>query len=97
MKNYGYYTSYGYNSDKPISSWGYVGFNILWAIPVVGWLIWLWTALFSNNQNKKSYARSFVCGFILIVLVVAVVAIAFVALYALGLIDLSALTGGSAA
>ena len=81
MKKYGY----GY-SDKPISAWGYVGYNILWGIPVLGWLIWLCTALFSGNQNKKSYARSFFCAFLLILLVVLVAAIAIVVCYVMGLI-----------
>ena len=88
MKKYGY----GY-SDKPISAWGYVGYNILWAIPVLGWLIWLCTALFSGNQNKKSYARSYFCAFLLGLLVVIVAVVAVAACYAMGLITPEAIEG----
>ena len=88
MKKYGY----GY-SDKPISAWGYVGYSILWGIPVLGWLILLCTALFSGNQNKKSYARSFFCAFLLILLVVLVVAVVIVALVATGIITQDTING----
>lgn len=46
-----------------ISPWGYVGYSILWAIPVIGWLIWLINC-FSGNINKRNYARSIFCTFI---------------------------------
>ena len=78
MKNYGYIGTYSY-SEKPISAWGYVGYSILWAIPVLGWLIWLCTALFSRNQNKKNYARSYVCGVILVELIAVVSVVASLA------------------
>ena len=84
MKNYGYIGTYSY-SEKPISAWGYVGYSILWAIPVLGWLIWLCTALFSRNQNKKNYARSYVCGVILVVLIAVVAVVASLALDIVGI------------
>ncbi len=89
-KNYGYIGTYSY-SDKPISAWGYVGYKILWAIPVLGWLIWLCTALFSGNQNKKSFARSFFCEFLIVLLIVAIAAAAVFALNVFGIIDLQAI------
>ncbi len=87
MKNYGYIGTYSY-SDKPISAWGYVGYSILWAIPVLGQLLWLCAALFAKNQNKKNYARSYFCALILGILI-AVVAVAVVfGLSALGLFNI---------
>ena len=71
MKNYGYIGTYSY-SEKPISAWGHVGYSILWAIPVVGWIIWFCMALGSRNQNKKNYARSKFCGIVALVLFVVV-------------------------
>ncbi len=51
-------------SDSFISSWGYIGYAILWAIPVIGWIIWLFNC-FSKNINKRNYARSILCAFII--------------------------------
>lgn len=64
MKNYDY--GYGF---KPISAWGYVGYNILWAIPVVGFIIWLYHALGASNRNVKNYARSYACMLLLLLMV----------------------------
>ena len=93
MKNYGYIGTYSY-SDKPISAWGYLGFQLLWAIPVVGWLLWLCAALFAKNQNKKNFARSYFCAFVLLLIVaVVMVALVFVA-QTLGIVDINALLNG---
>ena len=90
MKNYGYIGTYSY-SDKPISSWGYVGYSVLWSIPVIGWLAWLFSALFAKNQNKKNYARSFFCWFLLALLVAAIGVGAAFGAHMLGIIDLNEL------
>ena len=72
MKNY---------DDSYISPWGYVGYSILWAIPVLGWLIWLFNC-FSRKTNKRNYARSLFCAFILSVIVSVVLgAVIFVLSY----------------
>lgn len=72
MKNY---------DDSYISPWGYVGYSILWAIPVLGWLIWLFNC-FSRKTNKRNYARSLFCGFIFGVIVSVVLgAVIFVLSY----------------
>lgn len=72
MKNY---------DDSYISPWGYVGYSILWAIPVLGWLIWLFNC-FSRKTNKRNYARSIFCTFILGVIVSVVLgAVIFVLSY----------------
>ena len=78
MKNYGYIGTYSY-SEKPITAWGHVGYSVLWAIPVVGWIIWLCVCLFSRNQNKKNYARSKFCGLVFLALIAIVAVVGFVA------------------
>ena len=80
MKDYDY-------GSKPIRAWGYVGFNFLYAIPVVGWLVWLFNALFAKNRNVKNHARSYFCAFIVGLVIALVCAAAVVACYMLGLID----------
>ncbi len=56
---------------KPfITSWGYVGYSVLWFIPVLGWLIWFFN-LFSKKSNKRNYARSKICTVVFLFLVAA--------------------------
>ena len=80
MKDYDY-------SAKPIRAWGYVGFSFLYAIPVIGWLVWLFNALFAGNRNVKNHARSYFCMFLVMLLVSIVAAGVGAALYALGVVD----------
>ncbi len=91
MKNYGYIGTYSY-SDRPISAWGYVGYSVLWAIPVIGWIFWLCAALWAINQNKKNYARSYVCG-VLMIIFLALVAVAAIFVADLAGIDLVEMLG----
>ena len=62
-----------YNSDY-LSPWGYIGFAILWSIPVIGWIIWL-VNCFSSGENLRNYARSIFCGFILSLIVAVVMGV----------------------
>lgn len=51
---------------QPISMWGYFGYQLLFAIPCIGFIILI---IFSfggtNNINLKNYARSYFCLFII--------------------------------
>ncbi len=61
---------------RPIKAWGYFGYNILFAIPIVGFIFLVIYALGgTSNINLRNYARSFFCVFILslIILLVAFV------------------------
>lgn len=50
---------------KPLSPWAYVGYNLLFMIPLVG-LIMLFVFAFSDkNINRRNYARSFFCAFLI--------------------------------
>ena len=63
---------------RPMSAWGYVWINILFAIPVVG-LICLIAFCFSSAKiARRNYARSF---FAAILLAIIVTVVAFVAMY----------------
>ena len=83
--------NYDYGS-KSITSWGYVRRAILYAIPVLGWLVWLCNALFAKNTNTKNFARSYFCWVVLMV-VIAVIAFAVVGLLSLAGIDVLAMIG----
>ena len=67
------------NKYKPLGAWRYFGYNILFSIPVIGFIFLIIFACSSNNINRRSYARSFFCV-LLIVLVVFGIALALLAL-----------------
>ena len=65
-------------SHKPISPWGYIGYEILYAIPVVGLVLAIIFSITSKNKNLKNFAKAQ-----LIMIVIGIVL--FFVLTALGL------------
>ena len=58
---------------KPITMWGYFGYELLFSIPIVG-LILLLVFSFGGTQNKnlKNFARSYFCFLIIVAVVVGI-------------------------
>ena len=47
---------------RPISMWGYFGWELLFAIPCVGWILLLIFALGgTSNKNLRNFAASYFC------------------------------------
>lgn len=63
---------------KPISMWGYFGYEILFSIPIVGFIVLIVLSINGKNQNVKNFARSYFC-FTIIVLILLVILIVSVA------------------
>ena len=59
----------------PISMWGYFGYQILFSIPIVGFICVLIFAFSAHNINLRNFARSYFC-FLIIVLVILGIVIA---------------------
>lgn len=59
--------------NKPISMWGYLGYEILFALPVIG-LICLLIFSFGGNKNRnvQNFARSYFCMLIVYTILVIV-------------------------
>lgn len=78
----GYQTSYSYSQGspdippeyRPISMWGYFGYQILFSIPCVGFILLL---IFSfggtQNINLRNFARSYFCLLIIVVVLMVFV------------------------
>lgn len=61
---------------KPISMWGYFGYELLFAIPCVGFILLLVFAFGgTSNQNVKNFARSYFCLFIIMAVLIAIIAL----------------------
>lgn len=60
---------------KPLSPWAYFGYNILFAIPFVGFICAIIFAFDNSNINRRNYARSFFCGLALLVIFVITIVV----------------------
>ena len=60
------------SSYQPISAWGYFGYQILFSIPIIGFILLVVFALSDENINRRNFARSYFCA-ILIGIILAIV------------------------
>lgn len=62
---------------KPISMWGYFGYQILFSIPIIGWIMLIFYAFISNkNYNVRNFARSYFCYLIIFAIIIAIFVVA---------------------
>ena len=70
---------------RPISMWGYFGYQLLFAIPCIGIIVLIVFALGGQrNINVRNFARSYFCWLIIgliLTLIVLVIAIALGSTY----------------
>ena len=60
---------------KPISMWGYFGYELLFSIPCIGLIVLIVLAVSAKNVNVKNFARSYFC-FLIILAILAGIAVA---------------------
>ena len=63
---------------RPIGAWGYLGYSILFGIPLIGQICLIVFALSGSNVNRRSFARSYFAGWLVIAIILVV---AFLILY----------------
>ena len=62
------------NQYKPLSPWAYIGYNILFAIPILGFIMMLVFAFdSSNNLNRRNYSRSVLYARIIVVVLLLII------------------------
>ncbi len=57
---------------RPLSAWAYWGYSILFAIPLVGFILLIVFSFSDENINRRNFARSYFC-WLLIAIIVTVV------------------------
>lgn len=68
---------------KPISAWGFVGWTLLFNLPLAGWIIVIVMACgVSPKKNVTNFARSFLLMWLLITIISIIVSLL---VFALGL------------
>ncbi len=72
---------------RPIGAWRYVGYMILFGLPIAGFICLLLFALDDeHNINRRNFARSYLCYYLISVIALAVIIGAVVAIgFATGL------------
>lgn len=63
------------DNNQPLSPWAYVGYSLLFCIPLIGLILIIVFSLNDTNINRRNYARSYLCwmliGIILAVIIMA--------------------------
>ena len=53
---------------RPLSPWSYFGLGILYALPLLGWIFLIVQAIGSAYINRRNYARSYFCVYVLAII-----------------------------
>ena len=57
---------------RPLSPWSYFGYSVLFSIPIVG-LVCLFIFAFNNNNiNRRNFARSYFCIYVLVIIIAVI-------------------------
>jgi len=62
---------------KPLSPWAYFGYQILFTIPLVGFILLIVFSFSNENINRRNFARSYFCSLLIAVII-------FIVFFALG-------------
>ena len=57
---------------KPLSAWAYFGYQLLFAIPLVGFILLLVFSFSDDNINRRNFARSYFCALLIGVIIAAI-------------------------
>ena len=60
---------------RPLSPWSYFGLGILYSLPLVGWIFLIVHAIVRTNLNRRNYARSYFCVYVLAIILIALLAV----------------------
>ena len=60
---------------KPLSPWAYIGYGILFAIPVVGFICLIVFSINGSNLNRRNYARSYWCALLIALLLIVAISL----------------------
>lgn len=60
---------------RPLSAWAYFGYELLYSVPLVGWIFLICHAIGSRNVNKRNFARSFFCVYVVVLILALIFAL----------------------
>ncbi len=62
----------GTEQFRPLSAWAYFGYGLLFAIPIIGWIILIIFTFSTTNYNRRSFARSYWCALFVAGIIIAI-------------------------
>ena len=62
------------NAYKPISAWGYVGYSLLFSLPIAGFILLIVFSFSDDNINLRNYARSYWCMLLIVLCLLVLLA-----------------------
>lgn len=65
--------------NKPLSPWAYFGLQLLFCIPIVGFIFLIIFSCNGSNINRRNYARSYWCALLIYAIVILVILLIAVA------------------
>ena len=78
-----YYPYNGPEEYRPLSPWAYFGYGILYGIPVLGVIMLILHSISSANINRRNFARSYWCVYVILIVLCILLAAAGVSLSSL--------------
>ena len=58
---------------RPLSMWQYFLYQILFSIPIIGFIFLIIIAFGGENINLRNFARSYFCSLIIIIVLIVIV------------------------
>ena len=55
---------------RPLGAWEYFGYSLLFSIPIVGFILVICFSCSDANINRRNYARSYLCMFVLSIILI---------------------------
>ncbi len=57
---------------KPLTAWNYFWLQVLFAVPVVGFVFLIVFSISPSNINRRSFARSYFCCYIVMAIIITI-------------------------
>ena len=61
-----------YGESGYMGAWSYVGLEILYCIPVIGWIFLIVHCFTSSHENRMHFARSFFAKLLIVIIISAI-------------------------
>ena len=61
--------------NEPMGAWSYFWLKVLFTVPIVGFIFLMIFTFHGGNVNRRSFARSYWCGLLVLLVVITVIVI----------------------
>ena len=69
---------------RPLGAWAYFGYQLLFALPIVGFIMLIIFSCDSSNLNRRNFSRSYWCS-LLVGFIILIAVVVFAAVFGYGL------------